>query len=159
MKRTLLVALVLAACAQQQPKPAVPEQRPPIAKKEPKDVTVHGDKRIDDYFWLRDKGTPEVEQYLNAEAAYADAMMEKTRPLQQKLYDEMLSRVQETDSTAPWRKDGFYYYSRTEKGLQYPILCRKAASGRSADARSNIGDAPEQVMLDLNQLAAGKKFL
>jgi oligopeptidase B len=123
--------------------------QPPAARKEPKDVTVHGDKRIDDYFWLRQKGTPEVEAYLNAEAAYADAMMQQTKPLQETLYGEMLSRVQETDVTAPWRKDGFYYYSRTEKGLQYPILCRKAGSLA----------APEQVMLDLNQLAAGKKFL
>ncbi|HEY2031462.1 MAG TPA: S9 family peptidase [Myxococcales bacterium] len=123
--------------------------QPPVAKKEPKDVTVHGDKRVDDYFWLRNKGTPEVEQYLKAEAAYADAMMEKTRPLQEKLYGEMLSRVQETDVSAPFRKDGFFYYTRTEKGLQYPILCRKQGSL----------SAPEQVLLDVNQLARGKKFL
>jgi oligopeptidase B len=167
MKSKLLLIGLLAACAGKPLPPPAPIAvaapaadvmappatlalpQPPVARKEPKDVTVHGDKRIDDYFWLRNKGTPEVEAYLKSEAAYADAMMEKTKPLQDALYGEMLSRVQETDVTAPWRKDGFYYYSRTEKGLQYPILCRKAGSL----------DAPEQVMLDLNQLAAGKKFL
>jgi oligopeptidase B len=167
MKTKAFVLAAIAAalgCASSAPKPvaapapaAAPPAavaksetlQPPVARKIPKDVTVHGDKRIDDYFWLSQKGTPEVESYLNAEAAYADAMMEKTKPLQETLYKEMLSRVQETDVSAPWRKDGFYYYSRTEKGLQYPILCRKAGSL----------DAPEQVMLDLNQLAAGKKFL
>jgi oligopeptidase B len=143
----LAVAAPVADVMAPPPAPALPQ--PPVARKEPKDVTVHGDKRIDDYFWLRNKGTPEVEAYLNAEAAYADAMMEKTKPLQETLYGEMLSRVQETDISAPWRKDGFYYYSRTEKGLQYPILCRKEKSL----------DAPEQVLLDLNQLAKGKKFL
>jgi oligopeptidase B len=131
------------------PVPAAAVLLPPVAHKEPKDVTVHGDKRIDDYFWLRQKGSPEVEAYLNAESTYADLMMQKTKALQDRLYGEMLSRVQETDVSAPWRKDGFYYYSRTEKGSQYPIICRKAGSL----------DAKEQVMLDLNELAAGKKFL
>jgi oligopeptidase B len=138
MNRLLL--LLLAGCATMQP---------PVARKEPKDVSVNGDKRIDDYFWLRQKGTPEVEQYLRAETAYADAVMAPTAPLQQTLYDELLSRIQETDVQVPFRMGGFYYYSRTEKGKQYPILCRKAGSL----------DAPEQVLLDLNQMGEGKKFI
>jgi oligopeptidase B len=149
LKRTLLVSLALASCVAGAPRPAQEEARPPVARKHPKDVTVHGDKRIDDYFWLRNKGTPEVEDYLRAETAYADAMMRPTAPLQEKLYAEMLSRVQETDSNVPFRRDGFYYYARTEKGKQYPILCRKAGSL----------DAPEQIILDVNALAEGKKFL
>src|SRR5260370_32009487 len=76
-------------------------------------------------------------------------MMRPTAALQDKLYAEMLSRVQETDVNVPFRIGGFFYYSRTEKGKQYPILCRKAGSL----------EAPEQVLLDLNQMAAGKKFL
>ncbi len=150
--RSFFVSLALAACtAAPQPKPALAESQPqpPVARKVPKDVTVHGDKRIDDYFWLRDKGTPEVESYLRAETAYADAVMQPTAALQQKLYEEMLSRIQETDTQVPFRRDGFYYYSRTEKGKQYPIVCRKAGSLQ----------APEQVILDVNALAAGKKFL
>jgi oligopeptidase B len=145
----LRVQPVVSPSPVSKPAPDTAVPTPPVAKKEPKDVTVHGDKRIDDYFWLRNKGTPEVEQYLKAEAAYADAMMAKTKPLQETLYGEMLSRVQETDVSAPFRKDGFFYYTRTEKGLQYPILCRKQGSLT----------AQEQVLLDLNQLAQGKKFL
>jgi oligopeptidase B len=141
MKR-LLFSFVILGCATASP-------RPPVARKEPRDVTVHGDKRIDDYFWLRQKGAPEVEKYLKDESAYADAVMQPTSALQDKIYAEMLSRVQETDEQVPFLRDGFYYYSRTEKGKQYPILCRKAGSL----------EAPEQVILDLNELAAGKKFL
>ena len=148
MVRKFLVCLALAACAQQPPKPTVAEPQPPVARKEPKDVTVHGDKRIDDYFWLRNKGAPEVEQYLKAETAYADAVMAPTRQLQETLYAEMLSRIQETDQQVPFLRDGFYYYTRTEKGKQYPIICRKQAL-----------DGVEQVILDVNQLAGGKKFL
>jgi oligopeptidase B len=145
----LRVQPVVSPAPVSKPAPETAVPTPPVAKKEPKDVTVHGDKRIDDYFWLRNKGTPEVEQYLKAEAAYASAMMAKTKPLLEKLYGEMLSRIQETDVSAPFRKDGFFYYTRAEKGLQYPILCRKKGSL----------SAQEQVLLDLNELARGKKFL
>src|SRR5207248_11642200 len=108
MVRKFLVCLALAACAQQPPKPTVAEPQPPVARKEPKDVSVHGDKRIDDYFWLRQKGTPEVEKYLNDESAYADALMQPTSALQQRLYAELLSRVQETDVQVPFPRDGVY---------------------------------------------------
>ena len=147
----LLFLFLAASCVSSPPKPtsaAAPAQ-PPVARKEPKDVTVHGDQRIDDYFWLRNKGTPEVEQDLRAESAYADAMTAPQEPLRKALYGEMLSRIQETDQQVPFLRDGFYYYSRTEKGKQYPIVCRRPGSP----------DAPEQVILDVNALAAGKKFL
>src|SRR6266581_4943160 len=99
--RNILFALAVA-CASTAPKPTAEAPQPPVAQKIPKDVTVHGDKRIDDYFWLRNKGTPEVEQYLRAETAYAEAFMQPTAPLQEKLYGEILSRLQETDSSAPF---------------------------------------------------------
>ena len=151
-KLFVFVPIALYACASA-PKPqgsaADAPLQPPVARKVPHTVQLHGDTLSDEYFWLRNKGTPEVEQYLRAEAAYADAMMKPTEPLQQTLYEEMLSRVQETDSAAPFLKDGYYYYSRTEKGKQYAILCRRKGSL----------DAPKQVLLDQNQLAQGKQFL
>jgi len=151
--RPTLIALALAACASApQPRtegqPPAAQLQPPVARKEPHVTRIDGDALQDDYFWLRNKGTPEVESYLRAEAGYADAMMKPTEVLQKTLYGELLSRIQEDDSTPPVRIGSHWYYQRTEKGKQYPILCRKAAPGGA-----------EQVILDVNALAAGKKFL
>jgi oligopeptidase B len=121
---------------------------PPVARKVPKVDVVHGDRRADDYFWMRDKANPEVAAYLEAENAYADAVMKPTEPFQDALYKEMLGRIQETDLSVPYRDRGYFYYSRTEEGKQYPIFCRKKESL----------DAPEEVTLDLNALAEGHKF-
>ncbi|MGH9580347.1 MAG: oligopeptidase B, partial [Terriglobales bacterium] len=110
---------------------------------------VHGDERVDNYYWMREKSGPEVHAYLEAENAYVDAVMEPTRGFQEKLYGEMLARIQETDLSVPYRKDGYFYYSRTEKGKQYPIHCRKKGSLKS----------DEEVLLDLNEMAKGEKFL
>jgi len=126
---------------------AVPN--PPTAKKLPKVDVVHGDVRQDDYFWLREKSNPEVAAYLEAENAYSDALMKPTEAFQGALYDEMLARIQETDVQVPYRHGAYFYYSRTEAGKQYPILCRKHGSL----------DAPEEVTLDLNALAEGHTFL
>src|SRR5258708_9600564 len=113
MSRLRLVLLLTLACTSaaplQKPTQDPAPLQPPIARKEPKDVSVHGDKRIDDYFWLRNKGTPEVEQYLLAETAYADAVMAPTPQLQKTLYEEMLSRIQETDPQVPFLPPGHYY--------------------------------------------------
>jgi oligopeptidase B len=110
---------------------------------------IHGDRRADDYYWLRDKANPEVAAYLEAENAYADDVMAPTEPFQEALYEEMLARIQETDLSVPYREGGYFYYSRTEEGKQYPILCRKKESL----------EAPEEVTLDLNALAEGHRFL
>ena len=83
---------------------------------------------MDDYHWLRDKSNPEVAQYLEAENAYADSVMKPTSALQQKLYDEMVSHIKETDVNVPYKDGGYFYYSRWEKGKQYPILARKKGS-------------------------------
>jgi len=104
---------------------------------------------VDNYFWLRDKKNPEVRAYLDAENAYTDEMMKPTEPLQKKLYEEMLSRVKETDVDVPYKEGNYYYYSRTEAGKQYQIRCRKKGSL----------DAPEEVILDINELAKGQKFM
>ena len=109
---------------------------------------MHGDRRADDYFWLRGKDDPEVMAYLRAENAHTEAVMKPSAALADTLYAEMLARIKEDDQTVPYRRGDHFYYSRTEQGKQYPILCRKLGSV----------DAPEEVTLDLNALAAGHPF-
>jgi oligopeptidase B len=121
---------------------------PPLAKKRPEVLELHGDRRIDEYFWMRDPDHPELIPYLEAENAYTAAMMQHTEELQNQLYQEMLSHIKETDLSVPSLKDEYYYYSRTEAGKSYPIHCRKKGSL----------DAPEEILLDENKLAAGHDF-
>jgi oligopeptidase B len=127
---------------------AAQDLAPPVAKTIAKIDTIHGDVITDNYFWIREKTNPQVISYLNAENAYTAAKMKHTEALQQKLYDEMLGRIKETDLSVPYRDNGYWYYNRTEKGKSYPIRLRKKGSL----------DAPEQVVIDENALAAGKKF-
>jgi oligopeptidase B len=122
---------------------------PPVAKKVPKTTEINGHTMVDNYFWLRDKKNPEVKAYLEAENAYTDALMKPTEALQKKLYDEMLSRIKETDVEVPYKEGEYFYYSRTEAGKQYQIHCRKKGTM----------DAPEEVLLDVNELAKGQKFM
>src|SRR5687768_12364303 len=120
----------------------------PKAKKVPLESSLHGHTRIDNYAWLRDKKDPEVIKYLEAENAYTAAVMKNTEALQKSLYDEMLGRIQETDLSVPYREADYFYYSKTEKGKQYPILARKLKSL----------EAPEEIYLDLNELAKGHGY-
>lgn len=122
---------------------------PPVAKKDPHVTEINGHKLVDNYYWLRDKPNPEVRAYLEAENAYTDAMMKSTEPLQAKLYAEMLSRIKETDVDVPYPQGGYFYYTRVEAGKQYPIRCRKKGSL----------EAPEEIVLDVNELAKGQKFM
>jgi oligopeptidase B len=121
---------------------------PPIAPKIPKEIIVHGDKRVDDYFWLREKTNAKAMAYLEKENAYADAVTKPLEKFRDHLYVEMLSHLKETDSSAPVRRGDFFYYTRTEKGKNYRIHCRKRGSL----------DAPEETILDENALAEGHKF-
>ncbi|HEU4887578.1 MAG TPA: S9 family peptidase [Thermoanaerobaculia bacterium] len=123
--------------------------KPPVAKKVPQTFTLHGDERVDEYGWLRDKKSAETIAYLEAENAYADAVMKPTEELQKKLYDEMLGRIKQTDIQVPYRKGAYLYYTRTVEGKQYPIHARKKGSL----------DADEEILLDVNQLAEGKKYM
>jgi oligopeptidase B len=164
LSRLLLVAL-LAACSTTPPAPApapvvsaapvaaapapAPAPAAPVAKRVPRPIPFHGETLQDDYFWLREKENPEVRAYLEAEAAYTAQVMKPTEGLQKKLYDEMLGRIQQTDLEVPFRKGGYYYYSRTTEGKQYRTYCRKKGSL----------EAPEEVLLDLNVLAEGHKYL
>src|SRR5215813_8418425 len=120
---------------------------PPVAKKIPKTDVVHGDVRQDDYFWLRDKDSPDTLAYLNAENAYTEALTAPTAAFQDALYREMLARIKEDDQSVPYPYGGWLYYSRTETGKQYAIHCRKRTP-----------DALEEVTVDLNALAEGHPF-
>jgi oligopeptidase B len=110
---------------------------------------IHGRERVDEYSWLRARDEPGVTEYLEAENAYANALMQPTTGLQERLYDEMLSHIKQTDLSVPYRLGDFSYYARTEEGKQYPIYARKHISP----------DAAEQVTLDLNELAEGLEYL
>ncbi len=123
--------------------------KPPVAEKRPHEVTLHGERLTDDYAWLRDKQDPRVIAYLEAENAYTDSLTRDRQPLRDRLYTEMLARIQQTDLTVPYRKGSWLYYTRTEEGKQYPIYCRKQGGA----------SAPEQVLLDLNVLAEGHTFM
>lgn len=124
-------------------------QNPPTARKETIEMQIHGNTLRDDYAWLREKQSPEVIAYLEAENAYSNAYMEPMKGLCDTLYAEMVSHMQETDQSVPFRDGDYWYYTRTEKGLQYPIYCRKIGTL----------ETPEQVLLDLNQLAEGEAFM
>ncbi|MEM9804636.1 MAG: S9 family peptidase [Cyanobacteria bacterium P01_D01_bin.56] len=120
----------------------------PIAKKQPKTLEKHGDIRIDDYYWLRDRTSADTLDYLKAENDYTADQTAHTKAFQKALYDEMLGRIQETDLSVPTKDGGYYYYSRTEEGKAYRILCRKQGSLDSA----------EEILLDENELAQGQEF-
>ena len=121
---------------------------PPVAKRVPKTDVVHGEKRQDDYFWLRQKDHPDVLAHLRAENAYTDQVIKETEGFREALYRELLGRIKEDDQTAPYRRGDWLYYSRTEKGKQYAIHCRKRTP-----------DGAEIVTLDLNVLAEGHPFI
>lgn len=135
----LLSGSVLAANAR-------PES--PVARKVPTKLEKYSHVRTDDYFWLKDRDNPEVIKYLEAENTYTDAVMAHTKTLQAKLAQEFKDRIKQTDMSVPYRKDGYYYYTRMEEGKEYPIHCRKK------DALT----APEQIMLDVNKMAEGHTF-
>ncbi|AXC14479.1 Protease II [Acidisarcina polymorpha] len=122
---------------------------PPVARVERTETTLHNRTLIDDYAWLREKTSPEVLAYLEAENAYTDSVMKSTEPLREILYAEMVSHIKETDQSVPFREGDYFYYSRTEQTRQYPIYCRKKGSI----------DAPEEIILDVNELAAGEAFM
>ncbi len=122
--------------------------KPPVAKVVPYKTELHGDTLIDHYYWLREKKNPEVLAYLKAENEYTAAVMKPTEAFQERLYKEMLGRIKQSDVTVPAFENGFWYYTRTEEGKQYAIHCRRKGSM----------DSPEEIFLDGNEIAAGKKF-
>jgi oligopeptidase B len=140
----LFLSAAVAASAQSAPAPT-----PPIAKKIHVEKPINGAVLVDDYGWLRERNSPEVHQYLEAENAYAEGSTVDEKPFADKLYQETLSHIKQTDTSVPYRKNGYWYYRRLEEGKQYPVLCRKKATL----------SAPEEVMLDVNEMAKGEKFM
>src|ERR1039457_622490 len=113
---------------------------PPVARKEHKETVLHGTTLIDDYAWLRDKENPDVTAYLEAENAYAEAVVAPLADLREDLYKEMLSHVKQTDISVPYRDGVYWYYARTEEGQQYAIHCRRRGtfSGPKEDAEEEV---------------------
>ena len=126
-----------------------PRPSPPLARREPVETVLHGDRRVDHYAWLRQKENPEVIAYLEAENAYTGETLRPTESIQELLYQEMLGRILQTDLSVPYRLRGYLYFTCTEQGKQYPIHCRKRGSL----------DAAEEITLDLNELAKTEKYL
>lgn len=143
----VLTSLIESPEAEAQKKSA---PKPPIAKKIPKVDVLHGETRIDNYYWLREKSNPEVIQYLEAENAYTDAMTASIKAFEEALYKEIRGRIKETDLSVPYRKNGYWYYVRYEEGKQYGIYCRKQGS---------MEEGTEEVLLDLNELGKDKPFI
>ena len=156
MKRThrwlcaITLVLTIASCNNAKKEATILKQSdfsaPPVAEVLPDTFTNFGQQRIDNYYWLKDKNNPKVIEYINAENAYTDSVMASTKALQQTMYDEILGRMKEDDESYPSLKDGYYYYSRTEKGKQYRTYCRKKGSL----------DATEEIIFDVNKMAEGK---
>jgi oligopeptidase B len=141
--RNFIVLLLVASSISAQ----VPET--PVAPTKPYSFDFHGKRIEDPYFWMKDKKNSEVIKYLNSENAYREYQTAHLKPFEEKLYNEALSHIKQTDLSVPTRNNGYFYYSRTETGKQYPIYCRKKGSL----------DATEEVYLDVNELAKGQKFL
>ncbi len=151
-----ILCLMLTACATSGGPRTEPTSMPttapvpPAAARRPHEVVSPQGTRVDEYYWLRDdtRADPEVLAYLEAENAYKKAMTAHLQPLEDRIYEEIVGRIKQDDSSVPYRRRGFYYYHRFETGREYPVYAR----------RSGSPEAPEQVMLDANQLAQGHEF-
>lgn len=146
IRMVLLVAALAALVAGCRPER--PTATPPRAALQPVSLEKHGDVRTDNYFWLRERENPEVIAYLEAENAYTDTMTSHTKELQERLFEEIKGRIKQTDMSVPYQRDGYFYYTRTEDGKEYPIFCRKKGSLEGA----------EEVMIDANVMAEGHAF-
>ena len=120
----------------------------PIAIKKPQLLEIHGHQRQDPYYWMNYRENQEVIDYLNAENSYLKEVMKPTEGLQKQLFEEMKGRIKEQDESVPYFKSGYFWYSRFEKGSEYPVYCRKFGSLEAA----------EEIILDVNILAEGKSF-
>ncbi len=126
----------------------------PLAKRLPKQLTLHDDTRTDNYYWLNERDNPDVIAYLKQENTYLEHVLAPAQNLQEQLYEKMLSHIEETDTYVPVQHGAYFYYARTKAGKQYPIYCRKGAG-----SRAELANTTEEIILDVNTLAEGKSFL
>ncbi len=122
--------------------------KPPVAQKIPKELTIHGDTRIDNYYWMNERGSQQVEDYLNAENDYTENKLHDVKGLEEGLYYEIVGRIKQTDMSVPYKDNGYFYYTRYEEGKEYPVFCRKKGD-LSAD---------EEIMLNVNDMAEGYSY-
>jgi oligopeptidase B len=146
--RTLFVSAAILFAVLPAQSPLADSPRPPVAEIKPVELKEHGNVRVDNYFWLRERENPKVLDYLKSENAYTDAMMADSKPLEEKLYRETIARIKQDDSTVPYLENGYEYYTRFAEGQEYPIYCRRRPDSKVAD----------QVMIDVNELAKGNSF-
>lgn len=145
----LLALLWFVACTPAEKQVSLPDVAPPVATIIPHELTSkHGDVRIDNYYWLKNREDSTVINYLTAENNYLDTMMAHTNDFQEALFNEMRGRIKEDDSSVPYKLDDYYYYTRFVTGGEYPIYCRKKGSM----------DAPEEIVADGNELGKGQAF-
>ncbi len=158
----IIVATLNAACSQSMKKQNINASQfpePPVAEKIDSVLTIHDHNRVDPYFWMRlsdeqksaevlDEQTQKVYDYLNAENKYTETVMQQTEDLQNKLYEEIVGRIKQTDETVPYFKNGYWYYVRYEEGMEYPIYCRKKKS-----LENN-----EEILLNANEMAEGRNY-
>ncbi len=144
----LAVSLLISqpACAKRQG--GFDRATPPVAEIIPHELNIHGDTRIDNYYWMNERDNPKVIEYLEAENAYTAAVMKPTEALQDKLYNELIGRIKQTDLSVPYRSQGYYYYTRYDEGSEYPVYCRKKGTL----------EADEEVLLNVPELAEGHDF-
>ncbi len=126
----------------------MPDIKPPLAAAKAKELSIHGQSRTDNYYWLRDRENPEVIKYLEAENNYTDTVLADTKEFQEKLFTEIKGRIKEDDASVPYKDRNYFYYTRYEKGGEYPIYCRKKGSL----------EAPEEIMMNVNDLAKGHDY-
>ena len=148
MRQKVIIGLSFVAFMTQCTMKETPNTGEPIAKEVAHEMTIHGDTRNDEYYWMRDRDNPEVIDYLNAENAYREKIMKGTENLQDRLYDEIVGRIKKDDSSVPYLLDGYYYYTRFEGDKEYPLYCRKKGSLV----------AEEEVMLNVNDMAEGHAY-
>jgi len=145
------LSLLTFACSpegQEGGRAALQSLTPPMAEVAPQELEKHGDVRVDDYYWLRERENPEVIAYLEAENAYTEAVMAHTKDLQEKLFEEIKGRIKQTDLSVPYKLDDYFYYTKTEEGKEYPIYARKRGSL----------EADEEILIDVNEVAEGHGF-
>jgi len=144
----LIAAILFSAAACRPSGDTSGAPKPPKAEIVPKELSIHGDTRIDNYYWLNERENPKVLEYLKAENAYTEAVMKPLVPLQEKLYNEIVGRIKQTDLSVPYRSEGYFYYRRFEEGKDYPVYCRKKGSL----------EGTEEVLLNVDEMAQGHDY-